>query len=67
MLLYEDKGFEVLLVHRLFNPKEKYEPKLLNKDKEDDEEKKIALPKKTEEFLKFWGADSDNIQSYKLF
>ena len=35
ILLYEKDGFEVLITHRLFNPKEKYEPKLLKKVEKD--------------------------------
>ena len=54
ILLYEKDGFEVLITHRLFNPKEKYNPKILPKLEKAAPEKELAIPKKTSQFLKYW-------------
>lgn len=50
-----------MIAHRLFNPKEKYEPKLIKKVEENTEAKELALPKKTGQFLKYWKNQTDNL------
>jgi hypothetical protein len=55
ILLYENAGFEVLILHRQFNPKEKYGT---NKAPSIDYEP-LPLPKKTNHFLTYWQDDQD--------
>lgn len=62
--MYEQKGFEVLIGHRMFNPKENYEPRLIRANEE--EGPGLVLPKKTGHFLKYWAGEPDNINNYKV-
>lgn len=53
ILLYENAGFEVLILHRQFNLKEKYGS---NKSIKEEYEN-IPIPKKSNHFLTFWEDD----------
>lgn len=63
ILLYENAGFEVLILHRQFSPKEKYgSNKALRQEYES-----IPIPKKTNHFLAYWEDDEDEALLYKHF
>lgn len=53
ILLYEMAGFEVLILHRQFSPKELYGS---NKHVV-DETAPIPIPKKTNHFLTYWNEE----------
>ena len=48
----------------MFNPKEKYPERILEKK---SDEVNINLPKKTNHFLNFWASEPDKLDSYKMF
>lgn len=64
ILLYENAGFEVLILHRLFKPTQKYG---VNKAI-DKQYQNIPIPKKSSYFLSFWNDDeSDESLLYRHF
>lgn len=63
ILMYESHGFEVLILHRQFNPKQNYG----TNRKTVETTKDITIPKKTTEFKAYWDVENDATQSYKLY
>ena len=62
-MMYESHGFEVLILHRQFNPKQAYG----SNKKRNDQTQDIPIPKKTTEFKTYWDEQKDSSQAYKIY
>lgn len=63
ILLYENAGFEVLILHRQFNPKERYGSNRAPRIEYDA----LPIPKKTNHFLTYWQDEQDEASLYRYF
>lgn len=63
ILLYENAGFEVLILHRQFSLREKYGSNRSLKE----EYESLPIPKKSNHFLTFWEDDEDEALLYRHF